>query len=127
MLLPDLYRAYIGCLNQQDWATLGRHVDEDVEYNGRRLGLPGYRDMLIRNFEDIPDLRFHVHLLVCEAPRIAARLVFDCAPKATFLGLGVDGRRIRFSENVFYEYRGARIASVWSVIDKAAVEAQLGP
>jgi predicted ester cyclase len=29
------------------------------------------------------------------------------------------------TENVFYRYQDARIAQVWSVIDKAAVERQL--
>ena len=30
-----------------------------------------------------------------------------------------------FAENVFYQFRDERIAEVWSVIDKAAIEAQL--
>ena len=44
-----------------------------------------------------------------------------------FLGLPVDGRRLSFAENVFYEYREGKIATVWSIIDKAQIEAQLGP
>jgi predicted ester cyclase len=39
--------------------------------------------------------------------------------------LRVAGRRVSFSENVFYEYKLGKIASVWSIIDKAAIEAQL--
>jgi predicted ester cyclase len=38
----------------------------------------------------------------------------------------VNGRRLRFSENVFYAFRDGKIARVWSVIDKAAIESQLG-
>ncbi|TLU74203.1 ester cyclase [Lichenicoccus roseus] len=125
MPLADLYRAYIGCLNRQDWPGLGRFVAEDVEHNGRRLGLPGYRDMLVRDFTDIADLRFEIGMLVCEPPNVAARLLFDCTPEGQFLGLAVDRRRITFAENVFYVFRNDRIASVWSVIDKAAIEAQL--
>jgi predicted ester cyclase len=38
------------------------------------------------------------------------------------------GRRVSFTENVFYRYQDVRIAQVWSIIDKAAVERQLqGP
>jgi len=33
--------------------------------------------------------------------------------------------RVSFTENVFYELNEGRIMNVWSVIDKAAVEAQL--
>jgi predicted ester cyclase len=63
--------------------------------------------------------------LVCEAPLIAARLAFDCTPRGEFLGLKVDGRRVWFAENVFYEFRDGKITAVWSVVDKAAIEAQI--
>lgn len=123
--LMVLYDAYIACLNRQDWRRLGDFVDDAVIHNGRRLGLAGYRRMLERNFEDIPDLHFNVQLVVGDANHIAARLAFDCTPKGRFLGLAIDGRRVTFAENVFYELRENKIARVWSVIDKAAIEAQL--
>lgn len=119
------YRAYIDCLNRQDWTRLGDYVGDDAEHNGRPFGLDGYRAMLIDDFATIPDLRFHIALMVCEPPHVAARLAFDCSPCGTFLGLAVDGRRIVFTENVFYRWNNGKIVSVWSVIDKAAVEAQL--
>jgi predicted ester cyclase len=124
--LSALYRAYIACLNARDWARLGRFVDEDARHNGRAFGLAGYRAMLERDFQEIPDLRFEIDRLVADPPMIAARLRFDCSPKATFLGLAVNGRRIAFTENVFYEFRNGKIVEVWSVIDKTAIEAQLG-
>jgi predicted ester cyclase len=123
--LSNLYRAYIDCLNRQDWEALGQFVDDEVEHNGRPLKLSGYRDMLVRDFEDIPDLRFNIQLLASSPPLIAARLAFKCSPKGKFLGLSVDGRVVSFAENVFYEFRRSKIAAVWSVIDKAAIEAQL--
>jgi predicted ester cyclase len=125
MPLADLYRAYIDCLNRQDWDALGQYVDDQVEHNGRPLKLSGYRAMLVKDFEDIPDLRFNIELLACSPPLVAARLAFQCSPKGTFLGLSVNGRPVSFAENVFYEFRNAKIVSVWSVIDKTAIEAQL--
>lgn len=124
-LLAHLYRAYLDCLNRQDWDELGRHVDGEVRHNGRPFGLHGYRDMLVKDFADIPDLRFEIGFLVCEPPRIAARLVFDCSPRGDFLGLPVGGRRVSFAEHVFYEFARSKIVAVWSVIDKTAIEAQL--
>ncbi|MFP3555348.1 ester cyclase [Paraburkholderia sp. SIMBA_049] len=123
--LSDVYRGYIDCLNRQDWEALGHFVDDDVTYNGERIGLSGYRAMLERDFREIPDLRFDITLLVSVPPMIASRLQFDCSPKGTFLGLAVDGRKVAFAENVFYEFRAGKIRQVWSVIDKAAIEAQL--
>lgn len=123
--LRAVYRDYIDCLNRRDWRTLERFVDEDVCHNGRRLGLAGYRQMLERDFEAIPDLRFNVELLIAEPPHLASRLAFDCTPKGAFLGLQVNGQRVTFAENVFYAFREQKIWRVWSVIDKATIEAQL--
>jgi steroid delta-isomerase-like uncharacterized protein len=123
--LSEIYRAYIACLNGQDWDSLGRFVSDEARHNGRRLGLSGYRRMLEEDYRQIPDLRFDIELLVTEPPQVASRLAFDCTPKGTFLGLPVDGKRIRFTENVFYRFRDGKIAEVWSIIDKAAIEAQI--
>jgi predicted ester cyclase len=123
--LSDVYRDYIACLNRQDWPKLEQFVDDDVYYNGQRIGLSGYRGMLERDFSEIPDLHFNIQLLMSDGDYIASRLAFDCSPKGKFLGLDVNGKRVSFTENVFYEFRGVKIARVWSVIDKAAIEAQL--
>ena len=123
--LAQLYRDYIACLNRQDWPNLHQFVADDARHNGRPFGLAGYRAMLERDFEEIPDLKFNIELLICEPPHVASRLRFDCRPKGLFLGLPVNRRRVVFAENVFYEFRGERIAEVWSVIDKGAIEAQL--
>ena len=123
--LSALYRDYIACLNEQDWSELKNFVHEDVSRNGRRIGISGYREMLEQDFQDIPDLRFTILLLMCDPPYIACRLGFDCTPKGNFLGLDVNGKRVSFTENVFYEFRQGKIVQVWSVIDKATIEAQI--
>jgi len=123
--LCDVYRDYIACLNKQDWPKLKQFVHDEVYYNGRRVGILGYREMLERDFDEIPDLYFSIKMLISDPPYIAARLGFDCTPKGTFLGLHVSGKRVSFTENVFYEFRSEKIREVWSVIDKAVIEAQL--
>jgi predicted ester cyclase len=123
--LPQLYKDYIACLNRQDWPNLHRFVSDDARHNGRPFGLAGYRAMLERDFEEIPDLAFNIELMVCKPPHVASRLRFNCRPKGLFLGLPVNGRQITFVENVFYQFRRGKIEEVWSVIDKAAIEAQL--
>ena len=123
--LSDLYRDYIACLNRQNWPDLQKFVRDDVRHNGRPFGLAGYRAMLERDFDEIPDLRFNIEMLVSEPPLVASRLRFDCRPKGLFLGLPVNGKRVSFAENVFYQFRSGKIEQVWSVIDKPAIEAQL--
>jgi len=124
--ISELYRGYIDCLNRQAWPELGCFVHQDAHYNGQRIGLSGYREMLENDFRAIPDLRFVIDLLIADAPHVAARLCFDCTPAGELFGLPVNGKRVSFSENVFYEVRDGRIAHVFSVIDKEAVRAQLG-
>ncbi len=123
--LPDVYRNYIACLNKQDWTRLEQFVHDEVFYNGQQFGIQKYREMLEKDFYEIPDLYFNIQLLISEPPYIASRLGFDCTPKRKFLGLHVNGKRVSFTENVFYEFRGEKIEQGWSIIDKAAIEAQL--
>lgn len=123
--LRDAYQAYIDCLNRQDWPTLGRYVGDQVRYNGKLIGLDGYRHMLEGDFRAIPDLRFVITQLIADPPHIAARLSFDCTPVGELFGLPVNGRRVQFGENVFYEFSEGKICAVWSVIDKATIERQI--
>jgi predicted ester cyclase len=123
--LASTYQAYLTCLNDQDWDNLGQFVHDKAIHNGRELGLSGYRAMLEKDFEDIPDLHFSADMLLCDPPFIGCRIVFHCSPKAEFLGLRVNGRRITFSEHVFYKFENNKIIEVWSVLDKAAIAAQL--
>jgi steroid delta-isomerase-like uncharacterized protein len=123
--LSSIYQNYLDCLNRRDWSSLDQFVADDVTHNGRQIGLSGYREMLEEDVRNIPDLRFTIEMLICEPPAIASRLVFDCRPAGRFLGLPINGKRVAFAENVFYAFRDGKIAQVWSVIDKAAIETQL--
>ncbi|KEP67942.1 ester cyclase [Thioclava dalianensis] len=119
------YQEYIACLNRQGWHDLHHYVAENVDYNGATIGLEGYREMLVADFRAIPDLSFTIALLACDPPMIASRLAFDCTPVGQLFGLPVNGRRVRFDENVFYAYERGKIRKVWSVIDTARIAAQL--
>jgi predicted ester cyclase len=123
--LTATYRAYIDCLNSRDLSRLVKFIDDDARHNGRRLGLSGYREMLEGDYEDIPDLLFKIELLAVDPPYVASRLRFDVSPKGRFLGLDINGRKVSFTENVFYEFREGKIVEVWSVLDKTVIEGQL--
>ena len=62
--LADIYRDYIACLNKQDWPRLEHFVHHEVYYNDQQIGLTGYRNMLKRDFSEIPDLHFSIQLLI---------------------------------------------------------------
>ena len=119
--IADCYRGYIACLNNRRWAELERFVHKEVHYNGQFVGLDGYRQMLDGDVRAIPDLQFNIGLLIVEPPHVAAQLRFDCTPTGELFGLAVNGKRVVFTENVFYEFLEGKIRNVWSVIDKKAV------
>ena len=123
--LKGIYVDYLDCLNARRWRDLENYVHPDVEYNGQRIGLGGYREMLEEDVQSIPDLFFKATHLIAEPPFIAARLHFECHPVGTLFGLRVDGKQLRFQENVFYEFTGNLIRKVHSVIDKAGIAGQI--
>lgn len=124
-MLRDAYSRYISCLNAQAWESLHLFVSDIAQHNGILLGVNGYREMLINDYQQIPDLRFNIGLMVVEPPIIASRLDFACTPVGSFLNLPIIGRKVQFSENVFYEFVDYKISKVWSIIDKSAIEEQL--
>lgn len=123
--LEAFYRSYTACLNQQDWNGLGDFVAEDVCYNDKIIGLAGYHQMLMADFQAIPDLEFRILQLMAQAPDIGVRLRFDCHPVGLLFGMAVNGRRLQFDEHVFYRLKNGKIHQVWSMIDKGAIAAQL--
>jgi predicted ester cyclase len=123
--LKGIYGDYLDCLNARRWRDLENYVRPDVEHNGQRIGLGGYREMLEEDVRSIPDLFFKAAHLIAEPPFIAARLNFECHPVGTLFGLRVDGKLVRFQENVFYEFTGSLIHKVHSVIDKTGITGQI--
>lgn len=121
----NMYEQYIACLNARAWKGLGDFVTFDVVHNGRLLGVDGYRAMLEKNCRDIPDLYFNADLVVANETHLASRLRFDCTPLHELLGAPVNGRRVVFHEHAFYTLRDGKITEVFSIVDKAAIEAQI--
>jgi predicted ester cyclase len=123
--LDAQYRRYIAWLNDRRFGELDDFVHEQLVYNGRPMTRIDYQDLIGEDFAAIPDLFFKIEHLVVRGEMVAARLNFNCTPRGEFLGLRPNGKSISFSEHVFYRFRDGKIQEVWSIIDKAAVEAQL--
>jgi predicted ester cyclase len=125
MDLESRYRAYLDVLNERRLDDLEHFVQDELTYNGEALTGKQYQDLIAADIAAIPDLVYDAHLVVASGEQVACRLVFDCTPRHEFLGFTPDGRRLVFAEHVFYRFRGGRIAAVSSLIDRAAIAAQL--
>ena len=123
--LAEFYAGYIHCLNDRGYGRLGDFVAEAVAYNGVAIGLPAFIAARAREGREIPDLRFDVVQVVTDERTIACRIHFDIHPMGELFGLPINGRRIVFDENVFYEVDNGLISRIWAVIDRAAIAEQL--
>jgi predicted ester cyclase len=123
--LEARYLAYLDALNDRRFSELAEFVHDELTYNDDVLTRQQYADMIAADTMAVPDLRFDVRLLLTNDDIVACRLWFDCTPTGTFFGRAPTGRRIAFSEHVFYRFRAGRIAQVWSLIDRDAVATQL--
>jgi predicted ester cyclase len=125
--LEARYRAYLDALNERRLDDLVDFVRDELSYNGKTMTRRQYQDLIAAHITAIPDLFFDAQIIVASGDQVACRLVFDCTPQHEFLGFSPNGERLRFAEHVFYCFRGGRIAAVSSLIDRAAIEAQLRP
>ena len=123
--LESRYRAYLDALNDRRLDDLVHYVQDELSYNGETMTRRQYRDLIAGDIAAVPDLFFDAEIIVAAADRVACRLVFDCTPQHEFLGFTPDGARLRFAEHVFYRFHDGRIAAVSSLIDRAAIAAQL--
>lgn len=121
----EFYEKYIACLNSRKLENLGLYVNEVLTYNKKSISLKDYQALLEQNIKDIPDLYFQVDLLVADDDTIASRLNFNCTPEGEFMGILVNGRKVTFSEHVFYKLVNNKISEVWSLIDKEAIRDQI--
>jgi len=123
----SIYRRYIRCLNDRRIDGLGDFVHEELTYNGRPMTRLDYQTLLSNDVAAIPDLHYDIQTLVVDQDQVACRLRFDCTPQGEFLGLKPNGKRVSFTEHVFYKLRDGKIHEVWSLIDRPAIERQLAP
>jgi predicted ester cyclase len=125
--LETRYRAYLDVLNERRLDDLVHYVHDELSYNGETMTRGQYQDLIAADVTAIPDLIFDAHIIVASGDQVACRLVFDCIPQQEFLGFSPNGKRLIFAEHVFYRFRDGRIAAVLSLIDRAAIAAQLRP
>ena len=125
--LEARYRAYLDALNERHLDDLVHFVQDELSYNGKTMTRRQYQDLIAADITAIPDLIYDAHIIVASGEQVACRLVFDCTPQYEFLGFSPNGERLCFAEHVFYHFRDGRIAAVWSLIDRPAIEAQLRP
>jgi predicted ester cyclase len=123
--LETRYRAYLDALNGRRLDDLVHYVQDKLSYNGETMTRRQYQDMIAADITAIPDLVFDAQIVVVDGDQVACRLVFDCTPQHEFLGFSPNGTRVRFAEHVFYQFRDGRVAAVSSLIDRAAIAAQL--
>lgn len=92
----------------------------------RTLSLDDLKRAMARWRSGFPDLVFEMHQLVVSGDLAAARLTMH----GTHLGLWRDrpatGRRIAVEHMFFFRFQDGRIVEIWEMLDRGALDAQLG-
>ena len=123
--LELIYRRYLATLNEHRTHDLSEFVQDRLTYNGQEWSRQEYERLLTEDVTTFPDLAYPIGLLVVQGPRVACRIDFDCMPVREWLGFQPNGKRISFSEHVFYEFHQGRIQHVWSLLDHQAISRQM--
>jgi predicted ester cyclase len=123
--LESRYRAYLAALDERRLDDLVHYVHDELTYNGELMTRAQYQALIAADIAATPDLTYDAHIVVACGDQVACRIVFDCTPQREFLGFTPNGARLTFAEHVFYRFVDGRIAAVSSLIDRAAIAAQL--
>jgi len=137
MSLDQTYRGYIAAINAQDWTLVQTFVNDPVIHNDVTYSPATYCGLMTGSFESCPDFTFTIAKLVTHtipsvhsaAPSgdIACIIILEGTPIKEFLGIpGLPGRKIKFAEHVFYEWREGKIVNVKSLLDLDGLKRQLG-
>lgn len=121
----EFYLSYIDCLNSGNLESLSDFIQDKLSYNGKEITLKDYKESRLLEQKAIPDLFYHIELLVTNEDTIACRLNFNCTPVKKFMGITPNGNKAIFSENVFYILTQGKISSVLSIIDIDAIRKQI--
>ncbi|RYO97819.1 hypothetical protein DL765_011056 [Monosporascus sp. GIB2] len=126
--LESTYREYIDCINKRTMESkLPIFCHPQVVHNNKALALDNYRQLMQDAITAIPDINFGVHTLIAdeEAQRVAVRLEFTGTPVKAIRDVQPTGRPVHFAEHVTYQFRGGKIARVWSLVDWVSYREQI--
>ena len=84
-----------------------------------------YQDLIAANITSNPDLNFDPQIIIASADHVACRLSSSAQRSTNFWDTPRTANGSAFAEHVFDRFPDGRIAAVWSLIDRPAIEAQL--
>lgn len=115
--LEVVYREYIATILAKDVAKLSLYVSDEVIHNGKKLGLEGYKDLILRNIIQT-GVNIEIKKLVADEKTVAAVLIFTTQAECKELvGIQLDGTSFSYAENVVYDFKEGRIIEVFSIFE----------
>lgn len=121
--LDAIYREYIAAIQSKELDKISFYVSDEVIHNGKRLGLDGYKDLLLRNIVET-DVDINIKRLVVDSKTVAAVLIFTTkATTEELVGIRLDGEPFSYAENVVYDFTDGKIREVFSVFEIDAIRA----
>ncbi len=91
----------------------------------RRSRVAALRDIIMRWRVGFPDLHFEVRAVVATGDRAALHATLTGTQRGAWGGLEPTGRSINVEHMYFFRFAEGRIAEVWELLDRPALERQL--
>ncbi|KAK6210535.1 hypothetical protein LQW54_006143 [Pestalotiopsis sp. IQ-011] len=116
--LAAVYEAYIKCINDRKMSLqLMEFVHAHVIFDGMGLTLEKFRQRMESVITAIPDLFAVIHTIITDdqTQRLAAQLESSGTLVKPLAGLEAVGTQVTFAEHCTYEFRGGKIARIWSL------------
>jgi steroid delta-isomerase-like uncharacterized protein len=101
------------------------HHDPGDPWNGRTLGIDGFKERVMQSRAPFPDQRFIVQEMVAEGDKVACAWHWTGTHLGDMPGFPASGKSVAISGLTIYTFASGRLTGHWQVSDRLGVYQQL--
>ena len=110
-----------------DLADIDELLDEHyIQHNDLGPGREPVKAMMAQLREGLSNRIVHIHDVICDADRVAARIEIEGTHTGSLFGAPPSGRTIRIKAIDIWRVEGGRLKEHWDSVDRLGMLQQLG-
>lgn len=115
--------------NQRNKDAIPEVLHNRVQFRGslgqNKVGLVGFTEYLDMIHAALGEYQCEIEELVCEPPKVFARMKFSGIHKGRFMGHRPTGKRLTWSGAALFTFANGKVIDLWVLGDLKSLEAQL--
>lgn len=115
--------------NRENFEPLGEALAPEFTFHvrgmTRQMDAAALRDIIRRWRVGFPDLHFEIRAVVATGENAALHATLTGTHRGAWSGLEPTGRSIDVEHMYFFRFEEGRVAEVWELLDRPALERQL--